>query len=88
MKLRYILEGQYLPQFSNDEGKTWEYFTADNIPIGLQKIAQSLGVSRKFDDNQWYYENTKKVFFMTELKAGAFLGAANVVFNSQPRNYD
>jgi hypothetical protein len=83
MELRYKQSGtHYIPEYKNKQGE-WISITAEDVGMDarndLSRVCYrlaDLSAPRKWDSGQWYYEDSKIVFFTKEIYVMAFLGAA------------
>lgn len=98
IRLRYKLAGDlYIPQFYSEQN-TWEDFKVKHITPSLKNLCYHLGcisLPRTYDGGQWFYEPKQSeqvrdmsLIFSKEMLVCAFLGAAKIVFDYQPKEFE
>lgn len=96
LKFRYRIDanGYYVPQYQGI-GDKWFDFTVGQTTGELQKIAVNLSVSTGYSGrNVWHYisedEDVEEmpVFFTSEVKVAAYLGAAKVFFGERVKDFN
>jgi len=87
---RYIKTGNvYMPQFKQPQlDNVWKHFTRetfkDNSLLGkMAYLICSLSNSGGWGAPIYYFRDSKKVYFLTEIEVMAFLGAAQSYYSSQ-----
>lgn len=94
MKLRYILEkrGWFIPQYKRTDGH-WTNVSLKHLGGSndeLHRIASCLGRQTKWSGNSYYFSPNKgeskqdcSVYFTSEMKCFAFLGALKLALNQE-----
>jgi hypothetical protein len=96
LKLRYRIDtnGYYIPQYQGQD-ELWIDFIKSNISGEMYSLCESLGEEAKFSGNIWHFrakkiedERNMAVFFTSELKVCAFLGAAKTFFRHRIKEFN
>ncbi len=78
-RFRYrITNDVFVPELSEDEGQTWNYFNEKNMFDALKRLGERLSLNNSEEGNK-FLGNKGEVVFHKEANVAAFIAAAKVI---------